>query len=193
MIDYSPARKEIKASQKCLKLMLASQNHDEFEQNWRDFLGHLEKAYNKLLCATKPVKDKFSSHFSKRIMHRKTDQTLVYLYQARNTDQHSTEEIARLSPSHTTFSSIPGAKGHYIEKLHINGNGMITEYKGDPLVVTFHPKTTKAIKIRNYGKDYHPPTIHLGEKLSSNHPSNLAAIGIKFYEDWIEDSSVTFK
>lgn len=193
MIDYNPARKEVNASKRCLELMLASKNHDEFEQNWRDFLGHLEKSYNKLLCAIKPVKSKFSSHFSKRIMHRKADQTLVYLCQARNTDQHSTEEIAKRSASHTSFSSFPGAKSHYIEKLHIDGSGMLVEYKGDPLVVTFHPETTIAIKVRNYGKDYYPPTEHLGEKLISNHPSNLAAIGIKFYEDWIEESSATFK
>ena len=63
MIDYNPAKKEIIAAKKCLEQMKSSTNHDDFEMHWRECLGHIEKSFSKLLCATKPVSGKFSSHF----------------------------------------------------------------------------------------------------------------------------------
>ncbi|EHK7198672.1 hypothetical protein IGG74_004605, partial [Escherichia coli] len=55
MIDYNPAKKEIIAAKKCLEQMKSSTNHDDFEMHWRECLGHIEKSFSKLLCATKPV------------------------------------------------------------------------------------------------------------------------------------------
>ncbi|MFL7751341.1 hypothetical protein VZC42_17150 [Raoultella ornithinolytica] len=192
MIDYKPARKEIQAANQCIEFMKNSKNHDEFEQHWRNFLGHLDKSFNKLLSATNPVKGQFTSHFSSRFMHRRSDQTLVYLFQARNTDFHSTQDIAQLAPSRTTLNPPPGVESHYIKKMEIR-NGVVEHYEGDPIIVTFHPSTTRVVQIRNQGKDYPPPSIHLGENLPNNHPTTLAELGVRFYERWIDESSLEFQ
>lgn len=193
MIDYNPAKKEIIAAKKCLEQMKSSTNHDDFEMHWRECLGHIEKSFSKLLCATKPVSGKFSSHFNQKFMLRKTDKTLAYLHQARNADHHSTMEISKLEPPYTTLGAFPGARSHYIKELTIDSTGKIAKYEGDPMIVEFHPATTMPITVRNQGKDYPPPTEHLGEKLVDIHPSVLAYLGIQFYEKWIDESCATFR
>lgn len=192
MIDYKPALKEISAAKKCIEFMENSKNHDEYEGHWRDFLTHIDKSFNKLLCATKPVKGKFSSYFSKNMMLRKADEMLVYLLQARNSDFHSTQDIAQLSPAHTTFGAMPGVSSLFVKKMVIN-NGFLEHYEGDPLMVSFHPNTTRVVAVENQGQRYNPPSMHLGEHLSNNHPTTLAKLGVTFYENWINESSSQFK
>ncbi|MCY6596185.1 hypothetical protein OYC37_14260 [Escherichia coli] len=75
----------------------------------------------------------------------------------------------------------------------IDSTGKIAKYEGDPMIVEFHPATTMPITVRNQGKDYPPPTEHLGEKLVDIHPSVLAYLGIQFYEKWIDESCATFR
>ena len=192
MIDYNPARKEIKAAKKCLQSMESSHDLDEMEQLWRDCINHIEKSHTKLLSATNPVKGKFSSFFSKKITQKKNDELLRYVNQARNTDNHSIADLSRKVPPSTRYSSLPGAKSHYIKHMVIGSYGQIEHYEGDPMLVKFHPASIEVISVTNSGVMYSPPNTHLGVPVASKSPIVLARKAISFFEDWIEDSSKNF-
>lgn len=192
MIDYSPARKEIKAAKRCLESMRTSNTYEDFEEYWRETLGHIEKSFTKLLSATNAVKSKFTSTFSKEFMYKKNDQLLVYLTQARNADTHTVADISQKIPARTAITSPPGIRDHYIHYMAIK-NYLLVDYVGDPIIVTFHPEDIETIAVKNQGNIYPPPLTHLGEKITTRRPFYLAEKGIIFYEAWIDKSSNIFK
>lgn len=183
-MDFIPAQKELNASKRCLERMVSAKNYEEYEEAWCDFLNRLEKIFEKLHRACNPHKEKFNALISKENALRSSDPLLRYLKQARNADTHSIQDVAKRVPGsfHLGFDvSTPGEPVH-IEKLVMRGTD-IQEYRGShPLVVTFTPETVEVKEVINRGEHYLPPESHLSQPLKTRHPTELAKLGIEFYE-----------
>lgn len=189
-MDFNPAKKEVNASERCLKRMLEAKNYDDFEQEWRDFLNHLEKIYEKLqrACSTKPAQ--FNNLILNENLQRSTDQLLIYLKQARNADTHTLQNIAeRVDPTWSVrVDSTPG-ETTFIKSLQVRG-GIVEQYEGShPLIITFSPETVRVLSVINRGQTYLTPTNHLGKAISSTHPYDLAKLGLDFYTKLFEKVS----
>ncbi|WP_180396165.1 hypothetical protein [Klebsiella pneumoniae] len=191
VIDYNPARKEIKAAKKCVANMEASQNLDDMEQLWRDCLNHIEKSFTKLLSATTPVKQKFSNIFSTQYQLRKTDKLLVYIKQARDSDNHSIQDISEKKGPAIGINPKHDGDMLHIEKLTFDSQGNIL-LSSHNAVVEFLPERINVIAVKNRGVEYNPPTSHVGKPFLTRNPVELAKSAIIFYEDWIEASSKHF-
>lgn len=66
-------------------------------------------------------------------------------------------------------------------------------YEGDPIVVVDHPPpTVEAVRVQNSGNWYNPPTTHLGKNLVTKYPVEIAELGIKFYEEFLNEAEAKF-
>lgn len=81
--------------------------------------------------------------------------------------------------------------GSYIKHMTLHG-GEITHYEGDPLIVTDHPATIEAVRVKNAGNWYNPPTTHLGQQVVSHDPVVLAELGLQFYENFLKETEAIF-
>jgi len=194
-MDFKPAEKELRASKRCFERMQSARSYEEYEESWCDFLNHLEKIFEKLNRACAPVKGKFSSLISRENMLRSTDPLLQYLKQARNADTHSIQDIAQHIPARygVGFNLRQGETSAYIEKMRFE-NGALMEYKGShPLILTFTPETVVVKEVENQKRRYPPPKTHLGKQLNTLHPTELAKLGIDFYQKLFEKVVANFE
>ncbi|MEE9684018.1 hypothetical protein V4841_08365 [Lelliottia amnigena] len=194
-MDFTPAEKELRACKRCLDRMISAESYEEYEESWSDFLNRLEKIFEKLDKACFPIRSKFISLISKENMLRGSDPLLQYLKQARNADTHTIQEIAQRVPGSYAvgFDTTHDGKGTYIESLKIV-NGSVTEYKGShPLVVTFTPESVEVKEVVNRQQRYAPPATHLGKPLDTLHPTDLAKLGIEFYQQLFDKVKAAFQ
>lgn len=193
-MDFTPARKELNACKRCFERMISAKNYEEYEEAWCDFLNRLEKIFEKLQRACYPQKEKFNALLSKENALRNSDPLLKYLKQARNADTHSIQDIAQKVPGSLSVGiDIPNSNVPIrIEKLVMRGTE-ITEYRGShPLIVTFTPETVEVKELINRGVHYSPPESHLSRPLETRHPTDLARLGVEFYEQLFEKVISTF-
>jgi len=189
-LSLDAAKKELESARRALKLMKNTESFDIFDEEWRDFLNCLEKLWNKTERGCQHVKNKFQPWQGKYTALRRKDMLLRYLKQARDADNHSIQEVAEVKPGRRTMNfANPG--GGYIKSMSIR-NGQIEHYEGDPMIITDHPATIEAIKVKNSGKWYNPPNTHLNQPVISHHPIVIAELGLSFYECFIKETEVTF-
>jgi hypothetical protein len=178
-----PAKLELQAAAKSIAEMRSAKSLVEFETAWRAFLNCLEKAWLKAERCCEPVRAQFQPWQGTYHRLRKKDMLLRYLKQARDADNHSIQDVAKIEPGSRGIR-FANRQGGYIKKLTIN-NGQITHYEGDPIVVEDKPPTVVAVPVKNSGAWYNPPTSHLDRPVTSQHPLHLSELGLKFYEEYI--------
>jgi hypothetical protein len=156
-------------------------------EHWLDFMRAIERVWNKA-----------EGHFSRSpkwqpwrgryVRLRKQDPLLIYLAQARNVEEHSSEPSAVAVPG--GFSIGRGAKSVYIEKLRIDGSGRVAEYRGSHPIEIQHPTVAPA-GIDNRGVRYEPPTSHLGNPVQAE-VIPMAELGLAFYRDFLNAAETEF-
>lgn len=184
------AKKELESAKRALALMKNAESFEIFDEEWRDFLSCLEKLWNKTERGCQHIKNKFQPWQGKYTKLRRKDMLLRYLRQARDADNHSIQEVAEFKPGHRTMNFV-NPSGGYIKHMKIQ-NGQIAHYEGDPMIITDHPATIEAVKVKNSGKWYNPPSSHLGQPVISHHPVVIAELGLNFYEQFIQEAEATF-
>jgi hypothetical protein len=189
-LSLDAAKKELESARRAVQLMKSAESFDLFDEEWRDFLNCLEKLWNKTERGCLHVKNKFQPWQGKCSSLRRKDMLLRYLKQARDADNHSIQEVSEIKPSHRAMN-FANSKGGYIKKMVIS-NGQVEHYEGDPMVVTDHPATIEAIKVKNSGNWYNPPSTHLGKPVTSTHPAVLAELGLSFYDNFLKETEATF-
>lgn len=172
--------------------MKTAQDFAHFEEEWRSYLNHLEKVWIKTERECQHIQAKFQPWQEKYSRLRKKDMLLRYLKQARDTDNHSIQEVVEEIPGQYSFT-VPGSPGVvHIESLRMEG-GRVVEYKGShPATEIITPPQIKVVPVKNSGKWYNPPSTHLGSPVSIHHPAYLAEQGLSFYRDYLNNVEETF-
>ncbi|WP_373953792.1 hypothetical protein [Vibrio pomeroyi] len=181
---------EIRSAERALGDMQSATSFEIFEEEWRDFLNCLEKVWNKTERGCQQFQNKFQPWQGQFTRDRKKDQLLKYLKQARDADNHSIQEVTEIKPGSRTMNFANG-KGGYIKEMRIV-NGEVVHFEGDPMIVTDHPPTVVALKVKNSGKWYNPPREHLGQSLKSIHPVEIATQGLTYYTKYVEEAEAKF-
>ena len=189
-MSLDAAKRELKAARRALDLMKSAESFEIFDEEWRDFLNCIEKLWNKTERGCQQFKNKYQPWQGKYSALRRKDMLLRYLKQARDADNHSIQEVAAVKPAHRTMN-FANHTGGYIKNMTLRG-GDITHYEGDPLVVKDHPATIEAVRVKNAGNWYNPPTMHLEQQIASHHPVVLAELGFQFYEKFLKETEVIF-
>ncbi|MFD0976764.1 hypothetical protein [Salinimicrobium gaetbulicola] len=179
------SRDELERAKQTVEKIKNSDSLDEYEELWKDFLHYLEKTWIKAERECQGFKNKFMPWQGKFKNLRRKDPLLKYLKNARDADVHSIQEITKKGKSSVTGNFV-NPSGGYIEKMVIK-NGVIEEYKGDPIIFEFSPGFVKAISFFNNNLLYDIPNYHRGEKVKNpDNPTELAELGIKFYADYLD-------
>ena len=189
-MSLDAAKREIESAKRALSNMKTATSFEVFDEEWRDFLNCLEKAWNKTERGCQPVRNEFQPWQGRFSCLRKKDMLLRYLKQARDADNHSIQEVAKVKPGYRTMNFL-NPKGGFIKHMEMRG-GAVISYEGDPMVVTDHPPTVEVVRVKNSGHWYNPPTSHLDQPVTSHHPVAIAELGLKFYEKFVNEAEEKF-
>ncbi|UVL59812.1 hypothetical protein LOY54_17380 [Pseudomonas sp. B21-032] len=185
------SKANLTAAQQAVDAMLEARSFEQYESDWRDFLGHIEKAWIKVERACIPIQASFQPWQGKYQALRRKDMLLRYLKAARDADTHSIQDLTKIEPGGRGLNFV-NPRGGRIESLEIGANGEILQYRGDPIHVIEIPPRPVALPVKNNGQWYNPPASHLGNPISDKHPTILARMGLQFYQEFIAEVERTF-
>jgi hypothetical protein len=183
-------RVELRAAARAIDSMRNASSLEEFEAEWREFLTCLEKVWTKVERSCHAVRNKFEPWQGTYHRLRKKDMLLRYLKQARDADNHSIQDFTKIEPGSRSIR-FKNLKGGYIKHMEIRG-GEIAAYEGDPIVIEDKPPQPVAVPVKNNGEWYNPPTSHLGKPVTTHHPVAIAELGLKFYENYVNEAEHLF-
>jgi len=178
-------RAELRAAARALAGMRSAKSLEEFEAEWKEFLTCLEKVWNKVERSCQPMRNRFEPWQGTYHRLRKKDMLLRYLKQARDADNHSIQDFTKIKPGSRGIR-FANPRGGYIKHMEIRG-GEITSYEGDAIVVEDKAPHPVAVPVKNNGEWFNPPTSHLGQQVTTHHPVALAELGLKFYEEYVNE------
>lgn len=162
---------------------------DEFEESWKEFLGRLERVWNKAFnhFGKSPKWNGWKGKFEGL---RKTDPLLAYLVNARGADEHTVNEIVGREPGGIGINAAEG-NSLYIEHMEIN-NGHISIKSPQKIRVDFLPAKTTLLPVVNRGRTYPIPTIHLGNPIDPTNVLSVAEAGAQFYQQFLAQAKEFF-
>lgn len=174
---------ELGKAKKSIEDMKAAVSLDEMEESWKLYLHRVERTWNRILhhYGKSP---KWSGWQATVLKQRKCDQLLSYLINARGCDEHTGEEIVSRIPGSLSIGAGDGGP-LYIERLSISNGGI--DFCGSAnAVFKFRSETVVLKSILNRGREYHPPTEHLGVPIVSGGMIDVAQLGLDFYSGLID-------
>ena len=187
-MQLKQARDEIRSAKKAIARMKDATTLEDLEDEWRNYLSAIEKIWIKTerSLAQNPKFQPWQGRY-KRI--RKKDSLLRYLKHARNSDQHTIEDLVEAKPGkHEIRIEGPVA----ISKLRIE-KGQLLEYEGSkPLQISITPERTELIRVKDGSKGYNPPFEHKGKPISWPDPILVANLGLTFYTAFVEKAEKKF-
>ncbi|MHC8386748.1 hypothetical protein ACYZTM_01500 [Pseudomonas sp. MDT2-39-1] len=178
------------AAGQAIEAMKNSVTFEGYESEWRDYLTHIEKVWVKTERACVSVQAKFQPWQGKFQALRRKDMLLRYLKAARDADNHSIQDLATMRDGSLSVSFAED-EGIRSCRMQIK-DGEVVIHTDNPLVVTNTPPQPVALPVKNHGDWYNPPTSHLGLTLVTQHPTELATLGLRFYLDFVKDVERTF-
>lgn len=187
------AKREIQNAAEFINRMENSKNFDEYEQNWRNFLTALEKVWNLAEREGQSVSSKFQPWQGSYKNKRRIDPLLKYLKNARDADMHSIQEIVQTQEAAMTISTGGTSGNVHIERLEISGGKITTGKTSQPLIIRFIPSNLIVLPVINNGQAVPTPDYHIGQRVLDNtNPIKLAKVGLKYYEDFVNEMEQKF-
>ena len=169
-----------------IESMAASTSTHEFENHWMRFLSELRRVWNK----TDATFEQTIGWRSWKNCYDKVvsgDELLRYLWEARNTDEHTVQDIAKKKDGFLGLRAGSTGSAH-IRELKIE-NGML-KIDGDGSVeVTFRPANVHLLPVKTRkGTTVDVPHTYKGEPINPDDILNLARLGASFYEEFVLDA-----
>lgn len=187
---FTQALKELGRAQKCMDAMEASKDYEEFSEHWRMFLGHVDRAFNKLSYAGK-VGGRLQTRIGLITSDRRNDNLLHYLMIARNVDEHGISEITTVREDiqlflnfenvrdpngwGVTFKVAEGGKLEFSEIRNIEAGSAPV---GVNLIPVYDGRAKRTVDI---------PARHMGVAIVDRSPAGIGKLALKYYKDKITD------
>lgn len=183
--------KELQQAKEVLQNMSLAKNIIDLEALWKRFLHHLERTWNKAE-AHYSRSPKWSGWHGRYAQARKKDELLVYLAKARDADEHGIEDISHAQPGFLAIGAAnPDEK--FELSVRINNEGDIfVRGASSPLRIEGMRAHVRLLPVTNRGRTYEVPKQHLGSPVNSSDLTELARIGITFYEDFLNAADTFF-
>ncbi|MBC7622204.1 MAG: hypothetical protein H7232_02330 [Aeromicrobium sp.] len=169
--------------------MKTSATLPELEDNWKEYLGRLERVWFKAFAHYKksPKWHRWQEHFEKE---RKDDPLLSYLRNARGADEHTVADIVEQTPG--LIEIVPGELGGTVARVQITSNGVVTAETTGTAGVVFNPARIKLLPIVNRGVTFGVPTRHQGITLNPENIVSVAEVGLHYYEKFLNEADTFF-
>jgi hypothetical protein len=183
-------RAELAVAARAIEDMRAAASMDEFESQWRIYLNAIEKIWLKVEGCCQPMRNAFQPWQGQYHALRKKDMLLRYIKQARDADNHSIQDITAVQAGSRSFRFV-NPQGGYIKRLEVR-RGEVVHYEGDPMIVEDRPPHPVAVKVKNHGEWFNPPSTHLDQPVPNHHPLLLAELAYKFYSGYVDEVARKF-
>lgn len=189
-MTISALREELSLANAALTAMRAAKSLEEFERQWKYFLHHLERLWNKTKAAhgKHPAWGGWAGTY---YSDRKNDPLLCYLTHARNVDEHTVVPIfERKAPA---LAILPGKKGPTrYRKIQLFSDGTLrVESSGEPHI-GFLPERTGLVPVNDRGVPYPTPDRHLGNPITPENVPEIAEAAIRYYETFLGEVEKRF-
>jgi hypothetical protein len=150
-----PADRPLSKAEAAINAFRASGSLDEAEDAWIDFLHHWVRVINKYDAHGRSTVGSAWKRLSQQL---RSDERLTYLWEARNTEEHTVAAVAGRTPAIALVNPLA------VEV----GDGLVVGFGGEPgidlgggISLTFSPGSLHLVPIRNR-QTYAPPTHHDG-------------------------------
>ncbi|MEM5425841.1 hypothetical protein [Paraburkholderia ferrariae] len=181
---------ELRKARIAIEAMGTARSLDEFEENWKEFLGRIERVWNKAYnhFDKSPKWNGWKGRYEKA---RKSDPLLSYLVNARGADEHTVNETTGLDPSGITVNAADRNLPLTIEHMTIKGGHV---FINDPsnLRIDFIPQRIKLLPVINRGREYPVPYEHFGTPIDPSDVIALANHAAAYYEAMLEKAEYFF-
>lgn len=169
---------EFKHAEESILKMENSIDLETYEKNWKDFLTY--RAFNKIKALSK-TDSKYQKYLNYIGHAKKNDPLLIYISQARHSNEHTVREIVKKEHESTSISG--GVGGGSIHRGTISGDGKINslETTGNIIIKFSSSKLIVIPVIDRGGKIYAIPANHQEKILNTKIPHELAKISLDYY------------
>ncbi len=186
------AKRELKIAEKAIERMTQAEDIEDLEDEWKIYLNAIEKVWVKVERGCQHVRNKFQPWQGAFARERKKDALLKYIKHARNSDQHTLEEVMQKKDASSSMFIEGGEGVTHIDSLIIK-NGAVVEYRGNkPLVIENLPNRVELLRVKDSNKWYNPPKSHKQIKLIWPAPVDVAVLGLEYYRDFIAQAEAKF-
>ena len=189
------SRMELLEAERAKERMARAESYADFDQDWKDFLLHIERVWEK---SAGGFKDRsYESWREAYTLARKIDPLLKYVKQAYATRKHTLTfqyTVSKVSGG-VMIEALPGTQLH-IESMTIKSdqcdgaskNGGVKTLDGD----TIFDNGMKLMPALRRGVRTNPPTRHMGKLLGKITPLTIAEAALKYYKAFLDRAEQRF-
>ncbi|MGP6426354.1 hypothetical protein [Pseudomonas pharyngis] len=183
-MQHSPAPKtELDKAAFFIAEMSSAKTLDEFEEAWKSYLSRLERCFNKAQAHFKKS-PKWDSWWGNYKRLRNDDELLSYLINARGAEEHSVEQIVEKHPGNVVINAADG-DSVFIKEMNIDGFGRLSINSPQDLSVVFTPAKMALLPIKNRGRNYPVPKLHLGHPIDPADVCGISKLAHAFYAEFL--------
>lgn len=188
-MNTSKARKRLERANAAVTELISCDKFKAFEHAWLDFLLHSKGVYTQLEQSCK-VTPQSRQWFGAKKRERKSDEMLQYLFQARDSEEHTLENVTEIDPGHTIYGvEKEGYSNHITFYTGVDGSTIVKPLDGKPLLCETKPNTVKLLPVTGRGGViYNPPTHHKGKPIGDTSPITLAKLCVQHLSDLISEA-----
>lgn len=185
----SKAKSRLRLASKAIADLSLATNKDEFSDAWFSFLIAFKSVYTALEQGAKSSPQSLQWMGAKKA-ERRGDELLQYVYQARNDDEHGLQGVLQYNPGGLAIGVV---KPGYSNAIRVNslpgGKLHVTSLDGRPVLVEETlPHMALATVTGRGNVKYHPPTTHLGSKISSVLPIPVAELALAYARNLVQEA-----
>ena len=130
------------------------------------------------------VSSKSKSWWIKQLHQRQTDPLLRYLWQARNADEHTLQQINQLQPASAKVVEPKQEDAAALERA--------MEKETRPWVplglVEWTPEHVALLRVTNRGVRYDPPKEHVGKPITNSSPAHIGGLALTYLEAMLKEA-----
>jgi len=156
------------------------------EASWHDLLAAAGTIYSKLEQGAKRSGPS-EAWFARRKAERKQDPLLQYAHQARNSAEHSIEDVAHGAEIMVSIRAGDLEPGQAFGFQQMPDGRLVPATTGDPGKLQMRGRHIKLVAIRNRGVTYEPPETHLGAAVVPE-ADEVGRHLLRYLEGMIEDA-----
>lgn len=177
------ASRHMFAAAASLSTMKDSNDFQNIEANWTQFLGLAGKVFSKLEQGAK-CSTSSKAWFGRVIGLRRSDPLLRYVWHARNAEEHTLQDVVSLNPGYAQWNPPTEAEAEKL-RLALKDEPRPYCFLGVVEGVLPHPKLQP---VTDRGQTYLPPTEHLGCPLENTSPAAVGDLLLSYLANLLDEA-----
>jgi len=175
-IALDQATRRLEEAKEALSMLAGTTDFKEMEVAWSRFLISSNGVYAKVEQASK-LNAKSKAWYSSKKNERKSDPLLLYLRQARNSDEHSVELI---TARHIDSIELSGGGSYTVDGKYGATIGSFTVSEGPSPSTKVNNPHIQLSSVHDRSQTFEPPKEHMGQPITDNSVIGIASLFITY-------------